>query len=151
MPDTSQSLGRLIETVVTRMGYELWGHEYPAAGGAALLRVYIDHPEGIDLDDCSAVSDQLSGVLDVEDPIKTAYTLEVSSPGLDRPLFKAEHFERYAGNKVKIKLKWPVEGRRRFSGDLRGLSDDKVVLKQDEAVHYLPRDAIDWARLVPQF
>ena len=150
VPSVGEKLEPLIENVVARMGYELWGCQYAADGGG-LLRVYIDHPEGIDLDDCSAVSHQLSGVLDVEDPINMAYTLEVSSPGLDRPLFKAEHYQRFAGNKVQIKLKWPMEGRRKFSGDLQGLSDDQVMLKQDEAVHYLPQDAIDWARLVPQF
>lgn len=147
---TALQLEELIAPVVESMGYELWGCECRMGDNTAFVRVYIDHEAGITLDDCSQVSHQLSGFLDVEDPIKTAYTLEISSPGLDRPLLRAEHYERYSGEKVKIKLKWPVEGRRNFSGALRGLEDDQVIVEVDKQLYYLPYDAIDKSRLTPE-
>lgn len=143
-------LDRLIGPVVERMGFDLWGCECRIGGSSAFVRVYIDRAEGISLDDCSAVSHQLSGLLDVEDPIRVPYQLEISSPGLDRPLLKAEHFRRYAGRQVRIKAKWPLDGRRNFVGVLDGLEDDKVVLKAEQT-YYLPYDAIERARLVPEF
>ncbi len=143
-------LAPLLEPVVAQLGYELWGFEFNAGKQQAVLRVYIDSPEGITLDDCSKVSHQLSGVLDVEDPIKVAYALEISSPGLDRPLMKAEHFTRVTGQQVKIKTRFPVEGRRNFKGILRGLEEGQVVIEQDEARYTVPLDVIERARLVPE-
>jgi ribosome maturation factor RimP len=143
-------LRAIIEPVVAAMGYELVWVEFHSSGRNGLLRVYIDHPDGITVDDCSRVSHQVSGLLDVEDPIPGHYTLEVSSPGLDRPLHGAAQFDRFAGHKVNIRLKLPVNGRRKFTGTLRGLREDAVVLESEEGELCLPLDDIDMARLVPE-
>lgn len=134
------------------MGYELVGVEYAQMGPrSAVLRVYIDHVEGITLDDCAAVSHQLSGVLDVEDPLPGHYDLEVSSPGLDRPLFDIEQFQRFVGARVRVRLAVKIGGRRNFEGVLRGADADGVRLEIDGEAHILPLDRIDSARLVPEF
>lgn len=132
------------------MGYELWGYEYLPRRRQGLLRVYIDREDGVTLDDCSRVSHQLSGVLDVEDSMGGPYILEVSSPGLDRLLLKADHFNRYAGNQVKVKLKWLVDGRRNFAAHLLGVKNDRVLLSEQEARYSIPLAAIERARLVPE-
>lgn len=143
-------LERLIEPVVRGLGYELWGCDFRQHTGKAYLRVYIDQHDGITLDDCARVSHQLSGVLDVADPIKVPYTLEVSSPGLDRALLKAEHFQRCEGRKVNIRLRRLIEGHRKVVGVLGGVRDDRVIVTQGEARFELPLDAIERARLVPE-
>lgn len=144
-------LGELIEPTLARMGYELWGCEYHGRGRRALVRVYIDKPDGVTLDDCKRVSHQLSGLLDVEDPVRGSYTLEVSSPGLDRPLLRPEHFERCAGQEVRVRLTQPVDGRRNFTGELKGLDAGQVLVEQDGIIHALPLDVIERARLAPEF
>ncbi|GAB4358701.1 MAG: ribosome maturation factor RimP [Gammaproteobacteria bacterium] len=116
-----------------------------------MLRVYIDGPEGVDLDDCATVSYQLSGLLDVEDPIPGQYDLEVSSPGLDRPLFEKRHFEQFAGRQVQLKTQTPHQGRRKFNGLLRGIEGESVMIEQDGEVVRLPFSEIEQARLVPDF
>lgn len=142
----------MLEPVVVAMGYELVGIEYHGRGRHGLLRIYIDKPEGITVDDCSAVSHQVSGVLDVEDPIPGRYSLEISSPGLDRPLFKAGHFERFAGETVKLRLSAPRNGQRKFEGLLMGMRDDDVVLRMEDGSELgLPLKDIESARLVPRF
>ncbi|MFE8070730.1 ribosome maturation factor RimP [Marinobacteraceae bacterium S3BR75-40.1] len=141
----------LLAPVIEGMGYELWGIEYLSQGKHSLLRVFIDRAEGITVDDCEAVSRQISGVMDVEDPIQSAYTLEVSSPGMDRPLFKLEHYERYAGHRVQLRLRAPFEGRRKFEGILKGVDGEDVVLVVDEHEYLLPWDGIEVARIVPVF
>ena len=152
MQSVDSSLTRLARRVVEPMGYELVGVEYFQRGGGATLRVYIDHPDGIDLDDCTAVSHQLSGVLDVEDPLQGQYDLEVSSPGLDRPLVFPEHFQRFAGQRVKIRLAEKVEGRRNLEGILLGLEEGDVVRVQaDGRTWDLPLAALESARLIPEF
>ncbi len=134
------------------MGYELVGVEHrPQGGGSELLRVYIDKPAGIGLEDCTAVSHQLSGVLDVEDPIAGEYALEVSSPGLDRPLFDLAHFEHFAGSQAKVKLNRALDGRRNFRGQLVGVEGDDVLMLVDGETYRLPFGQIDSARLVPEF
>jgi ribosome maturation factor RimP len=134
------------------MGYELVGVEYFSRGKAGrLLRVYIDRQEGITVDDCAAVSRQLSAMLDVEDPIAENYELEVSSPGLDRPLIRPEDFVRFAGERVRVRLSRPLEGRRNFEGTLIGLAEGRVELAVDEKAFHLVLDDIDSARLVPKF
>jgi ribosome maturation factor RimP len=150
MPHESVELRELIEPAVTVLGFELVGVEF-IHGKSGLLRVYIDHPDGISVDDCQAVSHQVSGVLDVEDPIRGEYTLEVSSPGLDRPLFQARDFERFAGNQVDLRLLAPVNGRRKFKGVLGGLRDGQVVLQMDDEELVVALDEIDRARLVPDY
>ncbi len=133
------------------MGYELVGIEYRRGADSGLLRIYIDQDAGILLDDCVKVSRQVSAMLDVEDPLKEAYQLEVSSPGVDRPLFVKEHFDRFAGSKVRVKLRMKLDGRKRFEGVLHGTKDEDVVLEMDGEMKYLPLDLIDSARLVPEF
>lgn len=145
-------ISELLEPGIRSLGYELVGVEYQTGGkGGGLLRVYIDKDEGISAEDCQKVSYLVSGVLDVEDPIAGHYTLEVSSPGLDRLLFKPEDFERFAGQLVKLRVIYPIEGQRKFKGRLLGLRDTNVVIKQDDQEISLPFDQVEQARLVPEF
>lgn len=144
------NLRDLLEPAVTALGCELVGIEYHPSGQHSLLRVYIDKPDGVTVDDCSAVSYQVSGLLDVEDPVPGHYTLEVSSPGLDRPLFQAHDFERFAGREIKVRMRFPVAGQRNFRGLLQGLQEQQVVIvEQDGKRVGLPLEQIEQARLVP--
>lgn len=143
-------LRQLIEPAVTALGYELVGVEYAAQGRGSTLRVYIDSANGISAADCQRVSHQVSGVLDVEDPIKGHYALEISSPGLDRPLFTLEQFEQFVGHKIKLRLNVPLDGQRNFVGLLLGVNDAHVTIKEDDKDFSLPVDNIDKARLVPE-
>jgi len=153
MQRTDNRLANLAREAVEPMGYELVGVDFFQRGGrrSALLRVYIDRPEGVTLDDCATVSHQLSGVLDVESPIAGEYDLEVSSPGLDRPLFTAEHFARFQGHQARIKLMAKRDGRRHFKGVLSGVHDDTLSLEVEGAVIEIPLAAVESARLVPEF
>jgi ribosome maturation factor RimP len=150
MARESAELRKLIEPAVTAMGFELVGVEF-LRGKTGLLRVYIDHEDGIGVDDCKSVSYQVSGLLDVEDPIRGQYTLEVSSPGLDRPLFQESDYERFAGREVQLRLSVPVDGRRKFKGILMGLRDHQVVVRMDDEELVVPLQEIDGARLVPDY
>ncbi len=149
MRDTGHRLNDLIGPAVEGLGYEFVGAEYMPRRRQSLLRVYIDNEAGISLDDCARVSDQLSGILDVEDPIAGSYSLEVSSPGLDRPLFFERHFDRYRGARVRVKMAVPVAGRRNFKGTLEGCRDGAVILLQDGEEFALPLEDIGSARLIP--
>lgn len=150
MRQAPENVQKLVAPVVESLGYELVGVEYLPQGGHGLLRVYIDTEAGVTLDDCQRLSHQLSGVLDVEDVIKGRYHLEISSPGLDRPLFAAEHFQRFAGRQVNVRLVAPINGRRKVRGVLQGMKDDEVVLDIDGEVISVPLSAIDKANLVPE-
>jgi len=150
MRQAPENVQKLVAPVVESLGYELVGVEYLPQGGHGLLRVYIDTEAGVTLDDCQRLSHQLSGVLDVEDVIKGRYHLEISSPGLDRPLFAAEHFQRFAGRQVNVRLVAPINGRRKVRGVLQGMKDDEVVLDVDGEVISVPLSAIDKANLVPE-
>ena len=145
-------LKTLLEPAVTALGFELWGIEYLVRGRHRLLRVYIDGPEGITVDDCAAVSHQVSGVLDVEDPIPGEYTLEVSSPGMDRLLFEPAQYERYIGNLVVVRTQAPVAGSRRFRGRLKAVDGNGVTLALDDlgdkAIAFAD---IDKAQIEPEF
>ena len=141
----------MITPAVEALGYEMWGVEYHSHGRPPLLRVFIDGENGITVDDCAAASRQISGVLDVEDPISTEYTLEVSSPGMDRPLFTLDQFGRYIGEWVKVKLRAPFEGRRNFRGRLTGIEGDEIVIAVDDHEYLLPIELIEKANVVPQF
>jgi ribosome maturation factor RimP len=132
------------------MGYEFVGVEQAGVGAGTILRVYIDSADGIMLHDCEKVSRQLSALLDVEDPISGRYTLEVSSPGLDRPLMKLEDFQRFEGEKARIKVGRAVLGRRNFTGRLRGIEGETVLLEMDQEIYDLPYADIERARLVPK-
>ncbi len=146
-----QQLHAILAPTVTALGYELWGLEFFTHARQTLLRVFIDGPNGINVDDCAVVSRQLSAVLDVEDPITVEYTLEVSSPGMDRPLFTLEQFTRYVGEQVKVRLRTPFEGRRNFAGCLKAIEGDEVVVVDDEHEYLLPIEMIDKAHVVPRF
>lgn len=149
MGDSGNRLDALIGPAVEALGYEFVGTEYMPRRRQSLLRVYIDSDAGVSLDDCARVSDQLSGLLDVEEPIRGAYSLEVSSPGLDRPLFFERHFERFRGANIRVKMGTPVAGQRNFKGILDGCRDGAVILLQDGEEHALPLEDISTARLIP--
>ena len=146
-----QKLRRVLAAVVETLGYELVGIEFHPRRDGSLLRVYIDGENGIGLADCQRVSHQLSGVLDVEDPIAERYTLEVSSPGLDRPLCEPGHFVRFAGSQVRIQLRELLDGRRKLLGRLLGMQADDVVIVDSEGREWrVPLERIEKARLVPE-
>lgn len=151
MSSKLEQLQALLAPVVEALGYECWGVEFISQGRHSVLRVYIDRPEGILIDDCEAVSRQVSGILDVEDPISGEYTLEVSSPGMDRPLFTLEQFAKHAGEQVKIRLRSPYEGRRNYQGILRGVEEQDVVVLVNDHEYLLPIDSIDKANIIPRF
>lgn len=146
-----EQLRAMLTPVIEALGYECWGLEFLPQGRHSLLRVYIDRAEGILLEDCEAVSRQVSAVLDVEDPIPMKYTLEVSSPGMDRPLFTLAQFVTNAGQEVRVRLRSPFEGRRNFQGVLIGVEGQDVVVRVDDHEYLLPIEQIDKANVVPHF
>lgn len=147
---TSDELIELLEPVVERQGYELADLELKVGSRDGILRIFIDKPGGIGLDDCELISRQVSALLDVEDPIPGHYALEVSSPGLDRKLTKAAHFQRFVGDEIKVQTRLPVLGRRRFRGILREADDATIVVVVDGEPYELQIDGIETARLVPR-
>ena len=149
MHEVGWKVRRIIEPVVTAMGYELVGVEYVVQAGRPTLRVYVDAPAGITLEDCQRVSGQIGALLDVEDPLDTAYNLEVSSPGLDRPLFEAKHFVQFTGRRAKIRMKTLIQGRRRFTGVIQGVQDGDVIILENDQIVVLPLVNIEKAHLVP--
>jgi ribosome maturation factor RimP len=151
MQTTRADLRKLLEPGVSAMGFELVDVEMAGSHHHPTLRVYIDSPRGVNVDDCARVSRQLSALLDVEDPLPGQYTLEVSSPGLDRPLVKPEDFRRFVGETVKVKMQQPVLGRRNFSGRLVEVAADHVVVEVDKEIFNLAFDDMERARLVPRF
>ncbi len=148
---SAKRLNALLQPLVEDLGYEFVGLEYSANPKNALLVLYIDKPEGIQLDDCEAVSREVAALLDVEDPIAGQYSLEVSSPGLDRPLFTLDQFQRFSGEEVKLTAFAPVAGRRKFKGRILGASDGTVRLEQDGNEVELEFGNIAKARLVPDY
>ncbi len=138
----------LIEPTVLALGLELWGIELTQQGKYSLLRIYIESDQGILIEDCEKVSRQLSAILDVEDPIAGEYTLEVSSPGLDRPLFTAQQFEQFKGNEVNLRLRTPLEGRRKFKGSIVKVDGDTISLLVDGTEYDLVQENIEKANLV---
>ena len=151
MHKAPDQLTEIVRRPVEAMGYELVGVELLRQGRGLVLRVYIDSEDGITLDDCTAVSHQLSGVLDVDDPIHEHYDLEVSSPGLDRPLFGRADFERFRGRRARIGLSVPLEGRRRFKGILAGVEDEDLLLDDETGCRRIPLAQVVKARLDPEF
>jgi len=143
------TLVKLLDPVVQAMGYEMLGIEHIPNGQGSTLRIYIDNEQGIKLEDCSRVSQQIAGVLDVGDPIQGTYDLEVSSPGLDRPLFTVEHFRRFIGVEVKLNLREKIAGRRKLVGEISTVSDERVDVIDTGINYQIPVDVIDKARLVP--
>jgi ribosome maturation factor RimP len=151
MASIQERLTEMFEPVASALGCELWGVEYLTQGRRALLRVYIDKEDGVGVEDCERVSRQVSSVLDVEDPIQSEYTLEVSSPGMDRPLFKLAQYESSVGEVLAVRLRLPFEGRRKFTGLLKGVENEEIVLEVDNEEYVLPYESIDKANIVPQF
>jgi len=144
-------LEQIIESGVSALSYELVAVEYVPRQGNSMLRVYIDSPDGITLEDCEKASRQLSALLDVEDPISGRFTLEVSSPGIDRPLVKPAHFEKYCGERVKVSTHNLHLGRKRFTGQLTEVSETGIVVEVDGEAYDLPFTDINNARLSPQW
>ena len=150
MGQQAVKVATLIEPSLDALGYELVGVEYAAQGKHSILRIYIDSPTGVDVDDCQKASQQISGVLDVEEPLSGQYTLEVSSPGLERPLFVAAHFERFAGERAEVRMRTPIDGQRKFVGQLAGVEDNNVKLDLENGESILLSLAdIDKAKLKP--
>lgn len=149
----SATLQGLLEPVVSSMEYEFVGLELLNQGQGTILRIYIDHEEGITVDDCADVSRQVSAVLDVEDPISGEYTLEVSSPGMERPLFTKAHYEQFIGHEIKLQLFAPLAdiNRKKFKGILSAVEDDNIILEVDNEEFCLSINNIAKANLVAQF
>ena len=151
MKQAPEHLTLLIEPTVEGLGYECVGIEYNPHPQHGLLRVYIDSENGILLEDCTKVSHQLSGVLDVEDPISSNYQLEVSSPGADRPFFKLAQFEQFVGSTVTVNLFKPINKQRKITGKIESVDGDIVVLQQAGQNLEIPFQAMSKARLVPDY
>lgn len=139
----------MLQPAIERLGYELSDLEVRFGGNNGVVRIFIDKPGGIDLDDCKKVSLTVSALLDVDDPLPGQYQLEVSSPGLDRKLTKSAHFQRFNGEIVKVQMRLPIQGRKRFRGTLVASDDENIVVEVDGESHTLPMATIDTARLVP--
>lgn len=145
----------LLTPAVEALGCELWGVEFMSQGRHSRLRIYIERPDGVSVDDCERVSREVSDLLDVEDVMSESYTLEVSSPGMDRILFKADHYLANVGATVDVRLNFPLEGRKHIVGVLAGLEDGEIVVRPQDAAadeeYVLPLENVHRARLVPQF
>ena len=163
MTDKATEISKLLAPTVASLGVELMGAEYLPSPGGAVLRLYIDvpaddvsidadgQPRSVTIEECEAVSREVSAQLDVEDPISGNYTLEVSSPGIDRPLFTAAHYQRFVGEVAKVTLRLPQDGRRRLQGRIERVEDGTVVLLLDGNEFAVSVDNIDKARLVPDW
>lgn len=147
----AKQLEELLEPTIRALGCELWGIDYQSRGTHAKVCVYIDADSGVSVDDCEAVSHQVSGILDVEDLFSHPYTLEVSSPGLDRVLFKPEQYASSVGLDVDVRLHVPVDGTRRIKGLLTGFENDELVVGAGEDEYVIPREQVRVARIVPSF
>ncbi|RZR28855.1 ribosome maturation factor RimP [Vibrio vulnificus] len=151
MTGLERQLTEMLESAVVASGYELVGLEFIRAGEHSTLRIYIDHENGITVEDCAEVSHQVSAVLDVEDPISVAYSLEVSSPGLDRPLFKPAHYEQVIGQEVNVVLKMAVANRRKWKGEIHSVDGEAITLTVDGQQEEFALSNISKANLIPKF
>lgn len=151
MATIEQRLTDMLRPAVEATGFELWGIEYVNAGKFSVLRLYIDHENGIDVDACAEVSRQASAILDVEDPISNEYSLEVSSPGLERPLFKSEHYQRFVGEQAFVQTRLALNNQRKWTGEIVGVENDVVVLAVEGKEQRLAVNNIQKAHLIPQF
>ena len=140
---------QMLSPGIESLGCELLGVQIARGAHHSVLRIYIDRPEGITLEDCEQVSHQVSGVLDVEDPIEGQYSLEVSSPGDDRPLFMEEHFRRFQGHRARVRLALPLEGRRNLTGTIVSAEDGVVTMELEERQWKVSLEQVAQAKLVP--
>jgi ribosome maturation factor RimP len=148
MAARAEVLQQIIEPVIQGLGFQLWGIEYLGQGRHTLLRIYIDKEGGINIEDCAEASRHISSILDVEDPISSEYTLEVSSPGLDRMLFNLEQFQAQLGEVIKVRLTESFAGRRNFSGTLKNIENDEIVLVIGEEEFTIPYELVEKANVV---
>ena len=148
MAKFEHKLTEMLRPAVEETGKELLGVEFISAGNHSVLRLFIDHENGIDVDDCAEVSRQVGAILDVEDPISSEYSLEVSSPGLDRPLFDKAHFEAVVDETVEVKISMPLNGRRKFKGKLVAVENDSLIVMVDNEEYELVISNIDKSHLV---
>ncbi len=145
-------IAELVTQTVEDLGCELWGVELNAAGKHSKLAIYIENTEnGVTVDDCARVSRAVADLLDVEDVMMSAYALEVSSPGMDRILFTAQHYEKSVGEDVEVRLNVPIDGRKRITGKLVGVEEDQAVVRAGEDEYVLPLEAIARTRVVPRY
>ncbi|MCP4324075.1 MAG: ribosome maturation factor RimP [Psychromonas sp.] len=151
MASLEQRLTEMFTPSVEDLGYELVGIEYIRAGQHSTLRVYIDQEAGILVDDCAAVSRQISALMDVEDPITNEYTLEVSSPGLERPLFNAQQYATFAGEEVKVQLRMPIQNRRKWKGIIDSVEGEIICVNVDGTLERFALSNIQKANIVPKF
>jgi ribosome maturation factor RimP len=151
MTKKEQELETLLTPTVAALGLRVWGVEYLGQGKHSMLRIYIDRDEGVTIDDCEVVSKQVSELLDVEEALTSSYTLEVSSPGMDRVLFKPEQYAESIGETVDVRLNYPFEGRRRVIGALTGLENDEMVVQVEDSEYQIPLSNVQRARIVPRF
>ena len=151
MTKKEQELETLLTPTVAALGLRVWGVEYLGQGKHSMLRIYIDRDEGVTIEDCELVSKQVSEVLDVEGTLTSSYTLEVSSPGMDRVLFKPEQYAESIGETVDVRLNYPFEGRRRVVGALTGLENDEMVVQVEDSEYQIPLSNVQRARIVPRF
>lgn len=151
MASKQELLEQLVSPVATALGCELWGLEYLTQGRYTTVRIYIDGPNGVSLDDCERVSRQVSSVFDVEDPIDGEYTLEVSSPGMDRPLYNEAQYARYVGETISVRLRIARDGRRRFKGVITKIENGDVFLQVDNKEVQISIDVIDKANVEPRY
>ena len=151
MTRKERELEALLGPTVEGLGCRIWGIEYLGHGKRGTLRVYIDNDAGVTVDDCERVSKQVSSVLDVEEAVSQSYTLEVSSPGLDRVLFKPEQYADSIGETVDVRLSFPLEGRRRFVGRLNAMESGEIAVQTDGEEVVIPLEQVQRARVVPQF
>ncbi|MBT3528486.1 MAG: ribosome maturation factor RimP [Porticoccaceae bacterium] len=143
---------QLLQPVVEALGCELWGVDLQTGAKTKLLRIYIDKDNDlVGIEDCERVSRQASSILDVEDAINGEYILEVSSPGMDRPLYEIGQYEKYVGEDISLRLRFPYEGRRNFKGRLTGVDGDEIILVVTDHEYLFPVEGIEKANVVPRF
>lgn len=150
MSGKADEIQEMLAPAVASLGLELLGVEFVPSTSSALLRLYID-VEGrhVGIEDCEAVSREIAALLDLNDPIATEYTLEVSSPGIDRPIFTIAQFAKLIGEQVKVNLRLPQDGRRRLHGRVVSAAGEHVVIAEDKGEYTVSRNNIEKARLVP--
>lgn len=150
-----QQIETLLTPTVEALGCRIWGVQLASQGRRSRLRVYIDSDDGVSVGDCERVSREIGDVLDVEDVLRQSYTLEVSSPGMDRILFKADQYAASVGEQVEVRLNYPFEGRKRIVGMLAGIENDdsfgQVVVQVEDEQYLLPLENVQRTRIVPQF